>query len=293
MSHNPLLLDGISLPSIPDPIALAYDEPVDRVDFHFHLTRRQFVQVLGVGLVIAVAHDQLFAQEEEGGRKGGRGRGGGGGFFGGGPVAYAARLHIGKDGGITVFTGKVEGGQGARAELTQAAAEELRVSVDRVNLVMADTALVPNDGITAGSGTTPRTVPAVRQGAAAARDLLVALAAKTWDVDASEVEVHDGKVVHPASNREKSYADLATADDAVTRLPANRSLQRYVDAGQRMESHGRADAAPEPPRFGYRRASISVRHHSARHAAQQNLAAAFVWPEFKTPEAEIGRCRRR
>jgi isoquinoline 1-oxidoreductase subunit beta len=221
MSKNsPLLLDGISLPSIPDPIALAYDEAVDRVDFHFHLSRRQFVQVLGAGLVIAVVHNTLEAQEEEG-RKGNRGRGGGGGFFGGGPVAYAARLHIGKDGSITVFTGKVEGGQGARAELTQAAAEELHVPVDRVNLVMADTALVPNDGITAGSGTTPRTVPAVRQGAAAARNLLVAMAAKTWEVDPAEVEVHDGKVVHAASNREQSYADLASAEDAVSAFQQN------------------------------------------------------------------------
>ncbi|HEY2827774.1 MAG TPA: molybdopterin cofactor-binding domain-containing protein, partial [Pirellulales bacterium] len=178
----------------------------------------QFVQVLGAGLVIAVAHP-LWAQEE-GGRKGPRGRGGGG-FFGGGPTTYAARLHIGKDGAITVFTGKVEGGQGARAELTQAAAEELRVSVDCINLVMADTALVPNDGITAGSGSTPRTVPAIRQGAAAARELLVALACKTWNVEPAEVEVHDGKVVHTASNRTQSYADLAAAEDAVKAFEQN------------------------------------------------------------------------
>jgi CO/xanthine dehydrogenase Mo-binding subunit len=213
MANGQVLLDGISLAALPDSVALTYQEPVDLVDFHFGLTRRQFVQVLGAGFVIAVAHGPLLAQEEEGGRTGGRARGGGG-FFGGGPTTYAARLHIGKDGAITVFTGKVEGGQGARAELTQAAAEELRVPLDRINLIMADTALVPNDGITAGSGTTPRTVPAVRQGAAAARNLLVARACKTWNVDSADVEVRDGKVIHAATNREQSYADLASADDA-------------------------------------------------------------------------------
>ena len=41
---------------------------------------------------------------------------------------------------------------------------------------MADTELCPDDGITAGSRTTPRTVPAVRRGAATARDLLARLA---------------------------------------------------------------------------------------------------------------------
>ncbi len=292
MSNNLLLLEGISLPSIPDPIALAYDEPVDRVEFHFHLTRRQFVQVLGAGLVIAVAH-QFAAKPRKKAAKGGRGRGGGGGFFGGGPVAYAARLHIGKDGSITVFTGKVEGGQGARAELTQAAAEELRVPVGRVNLVMADTALVPNDGITAGSGTTPRTVPAVRQGAAAARNLLVALAAKTWEVDPAEVEVHDGKVVHTASSREQSYADLASADDALS------AFQQTVPSGVTLTpvKQWKIMGVPTPRPNGRDlvtgAASISLRHHSTWHAARQNLAVAFVWPEFEAREAEIGRCRRR
>ena len=64
------------------------------------------------------------------------------------------------------------GGPGARTELALAAAEELRVPLDRVRVMTADTDLTPNDGTTAGSGTTPRTVPAVRKAAAAARELL-------------------------------------------------------------------------------------------------------------------------
>src|SRR4029078_13289120 len=94
--------------------------------------------------------------------------GGGNAFRGGPPPKVAARLHIGKDGIITVFTGNVEAGQGARAELTQAAAEELRVPADRINLVMADTSLVPNDGSTAGSGSAPPPLPARPHGRAAA-----------------------------------------------------------------------------------------------------------------------------
>ena len=208
-------LNGFSLPAEADPAALAYEEPVDLVDFHFGVTRRQFVQVLGAGLVIAVVHSQLAAQEEGESRQRPRGRGG---FAGGAPTTYAARLHIGKDGSITVFTGKVEGGQGPRAELSQAAAEELRVPVDAITLVMGDTDLVPNDGITAGSMSTPRSVPAIRKGAAAARNLLVSLAAKNWNVDSSELEVRDAKVFHVASNRSLSYADLASADDATTAM---------------------------------------------------------------------------
>src|ERR1035438_6636091 len=80
----------------------------------------------------------------------------------GGPV----RIHPSDDGSFTVYTGKVELGQGARTELTQAVAEELRVPVGRIRLVMGDTELCPDDGGTYSSLTTPVNVPAIRQAAA-------------------------------------------------------------------------------------------------------------------------------
>src|SRR4051812_25127737 len=173
-------------------------------------TRREFVKGLGAGLLIAVcgeARGQAQGQRRPGGG-GGRGRGGGG------PTPISARLHIGKDGTITVMTGKVECGQGARAELTQAAAEELRVPVSAITLIMADTGVVPNDGITAGSGSTPRTVPVIRQGCAAARKLLMDLAAKKWAVPVAEIEVRDGKVLHAPADRGVTYGELAADPDA-------------------------------------------------------------------------------
>ena len=105
--------------------------------YHFEISRREFVQVLGAGVVLSVAVPSLFAQRAPENR----------------PTNLAQRLHIGADGVITVLTSKVEVGQGSRTQLTQAAAEELRVPVDRVRFIMADTAVVPDDGGTAGSGT--------------------------------------------------------------------------------------------------------------------------------------------
>ena len=192
---------------------LDYDEPVDRVAFHFALTRRQMVQLLGAGLLIAVSDVSSLAQPAATRSRGTR-RTRWPWWCGGRPTPLSARLHLGKDGAITLLTGKVECGQGARAELTQAAAEELRVAVDRISVVMADTALTPDDGTTAGSRSTPSTVPAVRQAAAAARNLLVDLAAGRWGVAAGELTVRDGKVLHADSKRELSYAELASADDA-------------------------------------------------------------------------------
>ena len=147
-----------------------------------NIDRRSFLQILGAGLLITVTSETAMGQRSR--SRGGRSQ----------PIA--TRVHIDQNGRITVMTGKVEEGQGARAEITQAAAEELRVSADNVTLVMADTALVPDDGITAGSRTTPYTIPAVRRGTAAARDLLMRLAAEQWKVDSKNLNVQQGTITN-------------------------------------------------------------------------------------------------
>jgi isoquinoline 1-oxidoreductase len=172
---------------------------VQQTGDHVELSRRAFVQLLGTGLLVTVTRDVSFGQG---------GRGGGGRS-----IAVAARVLIDRDGAITVMTGKVEEGQGPRAQLSQAAAEELRVPVERIRLVMADTDLVPDDGITAGSRTTPGTVPDVRRGAATARELLVRLAAEQWKVDPGTLQVRDGAIINKATNQKMTYADLAGSKD--------------------------------------------------------------------------------
>ena len=162
--------------------------------YHFELNRRDFVATLGAGLVISVSVPYLFAQRA--GRGGER------------STPLAQRLHLGADGVITVFTSKVEVGQGSRTQLTQAAAEELHVPIERVRLTMADTA-GPDDGGTAGSRTTPSTVPAIRKAGAAARQLLVDTAGTLFNVDAKVLSVRDGKVEGLPAGKQFTYADLA------------------------------------------------------------------------------------
>ena len=176
--------------------------------YHFEVNRREFIQVLGAGVLISVAVPSLFAQRAP---------------RGGGATSIAQRLHLGADGTITVLTSKVEVGQGSRTQLTQAAAEELCVPVERVRLIMADTELCPDDGGTAGSGTTPRSVPAIRKGCAAGRQLLIETAAKAFNADPGSLSVRDGNVQGLAAGRQFSYADLANEK-------YSQALQRKVDS---------------------------------------------------------------
>jgi CO/xanthine dehydrogenase Mo-binding subunit len=153
--------------------------------YTFQLDRREFLGV--AGLLLAVWTPPAAGQRPE----------------------PAGRLHLGADGIITVFSGKVEVGQGARVEIAMAAAEELHAPLDRVRAVLGDTELTPNDGITAGSRTTPSTVPAVRRAAAGARELLLRTASEKWNVPRELVVVRNGAAVHPKLNMTLGYAELA------------------------------------------------------------------------------------
>jgi isoquinoline 1-oxidoreductase subunit beta len=128
--------------------------------YRFELDRREF---LGAGLLLT-----LFVTREAASQRGG------------GEAGIEARLHLGEDGIVTVLSGKIEEGQGARAEIAMAAAEELGLPMSQVRVVLGDTERVPNDGITAGSRTTPFTIPAVRKAGAAAREILVQSGMKSY-----------------------------------------------------------------------------------------------------------------
>src|SRR5207244_3898885 len=62
-----------------------------------------------------------------------------------------AWLRIDPDGSVTIFTGKIELGQGIGTAISQIAADELDVDLARIDVVYGDTARTPNDGTTAGS----------------------------------------------------------------------------------------------------------------------------------------------
>ena len=128
--------------------SLPRDEASREITLHdgsSRTTRREFLKVLGGGLVVVLVTRDAFAAPAM------RLQSGGApaplGDTGSESVAeqIAAWLHIDGDGAVTVYTGKVEFGQGIRTSLAQQVAEELRVPLHSVKLVMGDTELTPFD----------------------------------------------------------------------------------------------------------------------------------------------------
>src|SRR6195256_3427730 len=86
-------------------------------------------------------------------------------------------IRINPGGTVTVFTGKCELGQGILTALAQIAADELDVAYERIEMVAADTARTPNEGMTAGSQSVENSGTALRFACAEARQILFELAA--------------------------------------------------------------------------------------------------------------------
>jgi CO/xanthine dehydrogenase Mo-binding subunit len=120
-----------------------------------------------------------------------------------------AFLAIGKDGRVTVYTGKVDLGTGTGTALPQFVTEELDVPLGRIVLVEGDTALVPDQGPTWGSLTIQAAGIQLRQAAATARRALLELAAGRLGVPPSALVVADGVVRSQGdASRTVSYGEL-------------------------------------------------------------------------------------
>jgi isoquinoline 1-oxidoreductase len=196
--------------------------PWDRTPAH----EREYFELLGDGLVVV-----LEPAARTGQRRAPAGMRVGGGETGG------AWLHVGADGVITAFTGKIDMGQDNRTALSMLVAEELRVSCADVRLAMGDTDLCPFDPGTFGSRSLPDAGEDLAATAAAARELLVELAGEGLSgaavaTEASgKLEARDG-AVH-GSARALPYGELvrglrrvtgASGSSPVT-APARRRLE--------------------------------------------------------------------
>ena len=120
-------------------------------------------------------------------------------------------LRINADGTVTVFTGKVELGQGILTALAQIAAEELDIAYERVEMISADTSRSPDEGMTAGSQSVENSGTALRFAAAEAHEMLLQLAAARLGVPAGKLAVSDGTV--SAGAMQATYWELVKSVD--------------------------------------------------------------------------------
>ena len=182
-------------------------------NYKFDFARRDFIKAFGLGIVFIVPAARALAQQR------GQGESGRGGPNERLPNDLGAWIHIDEDGGVTVFTGKVEVGQNTRTSLTQAVADELHVPIDSVHLVMGDTDLTPFDAGTFGSRSTPTMAPQLRKAAAAAREMLIAMAAEQLKVAPGDLRIVDARFLNHDKSKTLTLAEVAKGRKLVKVIP--------------------------------------------------------------------------
>jgi isoquinoline 1-oxidoreductase subunit beta len=245
------------------------------------LTRRQFLHLTtlaGTGLTLGIVLP-------------GCAKTGGGGSPEGASAAALSMpfVRIAPDNTVTVISKHLEAGQGVWTGLPAIVAEELDASWDqmRVESAPAEVPLYGNLAFggkiqaTGGSTAVANSWQQLRQAGATARAMLVAAAAKEWNVAAAEITVSEGVVAHAAAGRKASFGELAARaarlpvpsavplkDPARFSIIGNEKLTR-LDA--RAKSSGRQQFAIDvllpgmmtavvmrPPRFGGKASSIDA-----------------------------------
>ncbi len=167
--------------------------------------QREYFELLGDGLVVVLA-------------PGARAQGAGP-PAGMRPQSGGAWLHVGADGTVTAFTGKIDMGEDNRTALSLLVAEELCVAPAAVRLAMGDTDLCPSDHGTFGSRSLPDAGEDLATTAAAARELLIEMGSERLSVPCEDLEARAGELRD--GRKTIAYGELV------------RGLHRVADASAR------------------------------------------------------------
>jgi len=182
------------------------------------MQRRQFLQA-GSGLVVSFSFAGVSLSQAQGNA----------------PTKSMVRdqvdawLGIAADGRVTVYSGKVDLGTGARTALMQMVAEELDVNFKQIDMIMGDTLTTLDQGQSAGSLTLQNGGVTLRQASASARQALLAAAATRWQVNVADLSVADGVISTRTGDKNISYAALVDGKPMNLKLDPKAPLKAYAD----------------------------------------------------------------
>jgi isoquinoline 1-oxidoreductase len=251
---------------------------IDEVNPSGSVRRRDFIKLLGGGIIVVAAPPEAWLQEPA------RIPSGRGGY----PADFNVYLRIGTDGRVTCFTGKIEMGQGAATALPEMLAEDLDVSLSKVDIVLGDTDLCPYDMGTFGSQTIRSFGPALRAAAAEARSVLVDLAAEKFQLPKGRLQTKDGAVFDRERPETRvTYAELAQGQKIVRKAdprPSPKPPAQFTVIGKPLNRRealekvtGRAKYAGDIRRTGMLYAKIlRPPSHGAKRTSLDTSAAEVV-----------------
>lgn len=168
-------------------------------------------------------------------------------------VAPNVYVNVRNDGKVEIYCHRSEMGQGIRTSLPQVIADEMEADWDQIELIQALGDAKYGDQNTDGSTSIRNQFDLLRNAGATAREMLIAAAAATWGVPASECVARNHAVHHEASSQSLPFGELvdAAADmEAPTEAPfKSRADYRYI--GKAVDTIDGFDITTGQATFGY------------------------------------------
>jgi isoquinoline 1-oxidoreductase beta subunit len=130
---------------------------------------------------------------------------------------FNAYLSISPTGDVVIFSPNPELGQNIKTSFPMVVAEELDADWSKVRVLQANLDTEKYDRqLTGGSGAMPHSWERLRKAGATARYLLVAAAAKTWQVPAEEIAVENGIISHKGSSKKGHFGEFVAEASTMT-----------------------------------------------------------------------------
>jgi isoquinoline 1-oxidoreductase beta subunit len=172
-----------------------------------------------------------------------------------GPESVAPNVYVNvrNDGTVEIVCHRSEMGQGIRTCLPQVIADEMEADWDRIELIQGLGDAKYGDQNTDGSTSIRRQFDLLRTAGATAREMLVAAAAASWGVPASECAAREHAVHHATSGRSAGFGELVAAA-AELEAPVDvsfKSPEDYRYIGQSMDLIDGFDMTTGAATYGY------------------------------------------
>ena len=130
--------------------------------------------------------------------------------------SFNSYLSISPTGDVVIFSPNPELGQNIKTSFPMVVAEELEADWEKVRVVQANLDPEKYDRqLTGGSGAMPHSWERLRKAGATAKFVLVAAAAKIWNVPAGEITVEKGILSHKGSGKSGHFGEFVIEASAI------------------------------------------------------------------------------
>ncbi len=217
-----------------------------------------------------------------------------------------AFVYIAKNGDTTIYCGRCEMGQGISTALPAAVADELEADWTRVTVLQGDANKKYGPQATGGSKSINVMLEPMRKAGAAGREMLVAAAAKSWDIPIEKCYAKLHAVYNRIDDRSLQYGELVAAASALEgpAAPVLKTRDQFRSIGKPLQRHDQADMAVGKQVYGADKKVPGVRYAAIKHVpvlggsvksvdksralAMPGVVDVVVIPRFENPFGSIG-----